>query len=642
MTPRRLDLFLAITVVLWPCMSAGAVAQPATCDQSAPPRLERAVPNDNRTPAGELRDGVLTLRLAAQRVAWQPDGPGGCRAEVYAFAEEGGAAHIPGPLIRVPVGTEVRVIIRSALPDTFWVRGLHDRTGTEIESVEVAPGETSEVRFHAATAGTFFYWTAFARRGPNWPPSSEHGSLLGGLIVDPTNGATDDRVFVITRWTNRRGSPDDGFESNAINGRSWPHTERLTLVQHQPVRWRVINATNDAHAMHLHGFYFVVTSRGGPVSDQLYDSERRELSVTEIMGPGRTVALQWTPETPGNWIFHCHLVRHMSVAQRLDRARRGGHDHPPPARGNHAIDGMAGLIVGVTVRPAGRGEAAATTAPRRIRLFANARPNVFGDRPGFGFVVQEDEREPAADSIRIPGTPLLLERGKPVAITIVNRLTHAISVHWHGIELESYFDGVADWSGVPGRTAPAIAPNDSFVARFAPPRAGTFIYHVHLEAQDDLASGLYGPLLVFAPGQPFDPEKDRVFVLSHPGPGSIRGNEKPPFVNGMNAPDSVELTSGQTYRFRFIGISANDLYTVRLLGGEKMVDWRPVARHGADLSPSQTAPVPANETLGPGTTLDVEFTPTATGQTVLEVDVVMANRGVPARTPTLVPIRVRP
>ena len=42
----------------------------------------------------------------------------------------------------------------------------------------------------------------------------------------------------------------------AINGRSWPYTERIEATVGDSVRWRVINATARPHPMHLHGFYF--------------------------------------------------------------------------------------------------------------------------------------------------------------------------------------------------------------------------------------------------------------------------------------------------------------------------------------------------------------------------------------------------
>jgi hypothetical protein len=40
--------------------------------------------------------------------------------------------------------------------------------------------------------------------------------------------------------------------------------------------------------------------------------------------------------------------------------------------------------------------------------------------------------------------------------------------------------------------------------RFTPPRTGTFIYHTHLH-DHQLASGLYGALVVVEAGETFDP-----------------------------------------------------------------------------------------------------------------------------------------
>lgn len=115
---------------------------------------------------------------------------------------------------------------------------------------------------------------------------------------------------------------------------------------------------------------------------------------------------------------------------------------------------MAGPLIGVTVRSAGAVATEASRAPRRaLRLYANERPRFFGDLPGYGFVLQAGEAPPAADSIRIPGTPLVLTRGEPTQITVFNRLGVSLGVHWHGIEVESYFDGVpgVQWCAGPAR-----------------------------------------------------------------------------------------------------------------------------------------------------------------------------------------------
>ena len=106
----------------------------------------------------------------------------------------------------------------------------------------------------------------------------------------------------------------------------------------------------------------------------------------------------------------------------------------------------------------------------------------------------------------------MLRRGEPTAVTVHNRLDAATSVHWHGLELESFYDGVAGWSGTAARLAPSIAPGDSCVARFTPPRAGTFIFHSHASEVRQLSLGLFGPLIVLEPGVRWDPDRDRVVV----------------------------------------------------------------------------------------------------------------------------------
>src|SRR5687767_8897301 len=97
------------------------------CDGVPATSAPRAVANDNRVAAGTLERGILTVRLTMRETAWHPDGPNGCGLRVHAFAEEGKPARIPGPLIRVPVGTEVRVVLRNSLGEAVRVRGLVDR-----------------------------------------------------------------------------------------------------------------------------------------------------------------------------------------------------------------------------------------------------------------------------------------------------------------------------------------------------------------------------------------------------------------------------------------------------------------------------------------------------------------------------------
>src|SRR5262245_13680283 len=107
---------------------------------------EHAVANDNRAPAGSFLGDTLVLRLTLKVVDWHLLGDDAPGFTLLAFAEEGKPATIPGPLIRVRVGTPVRVIIRNPLDDTLVIRGLTERAAAR-DSFVAAPGATATTNF---------------------------------------------------------------------------------------------------------------------------------------------------------------------------------------------------------------------------------------------------------------------------------------------------------------------------------------------------------------------------------------------------------------------------------------------------------------------------------------------------------------
>ena len=56
----------------------------------------------------------------------------------------------------------------------------------------------------------------------------------------------------------------------AINGKSWPNTERLRYNVGDGAKWRLINVGYLPHPMHMHGFYFRLSSKGTGSSDAVY------------------------------------------------------------------------------------------------------------------------------------------------------------------------------------------------------------------------------------------------------------------------------------------------------------------------------------------------------------------------------------
>jgi FtsP/CotA-like multicopper oxidase with cupredoxin domain len=594
--------------------------------------VARVVVNDNRRPAGHLHNGVLTLRLDARLGDWHPDGEDAPGATVPAFAEEGGPARIPGPLIRVPAGTEVALTIRNTLERSLTLRGLHDRGATpppgltSPASIVIAPGASRAIRFRLDAPGTYYYFGSTAGQTIDWR-SGDDSQLTGAIVVDPAGArAPADRVFMFGVWSDTAGRVLARRTRilAVINGRSWPHTERFTFNVGDTVRWRLINGSADSHPMHLHGFYYRVDARGDGMRDTTYAPAERRMANTERMMPGWTLSLVWVPERPGNWLFHCHLPDHFTPRGPLGMPRSASTEHMATnghATMNHALSEMSGLVLGVVVR-GGRASATSGTVearpPRDVRLLIRSSAGGASTQPFYEFVLPKDGREPPPDSGLHTGPPIIVTRGEPVRITVVNALDVPTSVHWHGIELESYFDGVPGFSGAGSRLAPLIAPHDSFVVRFTPPRAGTFIYHTHVDENTQQLAGLAGPLIVLEPGLTFDATTDHAILITTP---PVWEDElRAVLINGRASSMPLVVHAGVAQRLRLINM------TVRRPGGRfelwrdtTLLTWRALAKDGAELPAAQQVERAARSVVSIGETLDFEFVPVAGDKLRLEV-----------------------
>jgi len=617
-------------------------------------RLPVAVPNSNRAPAGQLRDGVLTIALDAQLTMWHPDGDSLPGIPIEAFAEPGRAPQVPGPLIRVSLGTQIRASIENSLELDTLV--FHFHFGADLDSILIPPGATRELRVTPPRPGAFFYRAS--ARSAN-PLSARFAGLLhGAMIVDSAGSARlpNDRIIVIS------GATDSTIPNSriplpersvwALNGRSWPHTERFRFTVGDTVRWRVINATDDQHPMHLHGFYFRVDEFEGPEAAVRAQGVRGRRVVTERLAQLTTMSITWVPERAGNWLFHCHFQEHLVPHGPFGAVTATGEKQriaPWPMQRdtshhrNHALTGMAGLVMGMEVRPR-RGQQLAEQASggRKLRLVA-VQDSQFPDPwPSLRFMLEDPRmhgRRMETGAGMSP--PIFLTRGQPVSITVVNRMREPTAVHWHGIELESFFDGVAGFGGFGKRIAPIIAPNDSFEARFTPPRSGTFIYHSHVDEVRQHKAGLVGALIV-RDSAPVDSSSEMIFLVKSARVGLSATTLFE--MNGVSNPDTVVLTAGRSYRFRFIAIQkGNPALTVSLtarpdsslanLSDTVLLQWRPVAKDGADLPVDAQNLITARQTMGMGETFDYEFKPARVGDLRIEV---RNARGLVIR----VPIRV--
>jgi len=557
-------------------------------------------PNDNRASRGRFHGDTLELRLEVRMASWRPEGDSGAAIEVAALAESGRAPEIPAPLIRVPVGTIIVASIQNLLADsTIAVHGLLTHPAAHDDSLVLHPGESKTISFAAGEPGTYAYWAALGTSRHRRGLDPERETASGAFIVDPREGARPDRVLVINIW----GTPADSItyrNALTINGLSWPHSERIEALVGDTVHWRVVNGSYRGHPMHLHGFYFRIDELGDGLRATQFPASQRPEVVTQSLDPFTTMAMTWTPDRAGDWLFHCHIGFHVTPEARLDPPPPDNHDrmaHDPTVH-------MAGLVMGIVVRPRPGALQATRRNARRLHLFVQEGTHRGRAPRGLGYVLQRGARAPARDSLEAGSSLLVLNRNEPTDIVVVNRLAEPAAIHWHGIELESYSDGVAGWSGYGDHLAPSIQPGDSFFAHLTLPRAGTFIYHTHMNDIEQLTSGLYGGIVVLEPGRRFDPRRDHIYVAGW-------DSEQNPhlLVNGDSLPAPLDLSAGVSHRFRFVNIGAAERFPFSIYRDTSLVTWKMLARDGAELPPAQALTVPSVDWLDVGETRDVEIVP---------------------------------
>jgi len=589
------------------------------------------VANQNRTPAGKIDSGLLNVQLEIRQGAWHPEADDGPVLYVQAFGEVGRPAQIPGPMLRMPQGTKVHVTVANKLDTKATVYGLNTRPGDAADALEIPAGETRERTFLAGAPGTYYYWARTVERskkgfGALPQPLFQDAHLNGAFIVDPTGEVLADRVFVIDTMIVKADVVQSGFEVVTINGKSYPFTEPLEYSMGDSIRWRVVNPGFSPHPMHLHGAFYKLLSLGDSETDTQFAANDRQSVVTENVQPGSTMMMEWSPAHTGRWLFHCHFQYHMSTDERVPlftHAIPSRYDPEEPAATHHHDEGdkmgmndMGGLVLVINVKPSAASTAAtaADVKPRKIDLLIEPDAQATANEPKFSCAVREKNKVVASQD-RSVGPPIVVTRGELTEITVLNHLKSPTAIHWHGLELESYYDGVVG-GGSGDQITRAIAPGETFVARFTPSRAGTFIYHTHAADPNQLTGGIYGAIIVLEPGQSFDQEHDKLLVI---GSRDNFFDAKRLTINGMEKPEPLTFAQGVSYRLRVINMAPNLLATFRLGTKEHPATWRALAKDGADLPARLLKAGDATLVIASGETYDFEFHAGEPGEIPLEI-----------------------
>ncbi|MGB3343535.1 MAG: multicopper oxidase domain-containing protein [Aequorivita sp.] len=180
----------------------------------------------------------------------------------------------------------------------------------------------------------------------------------------------------------------------------------------------------------------------------------------------------------------------------------------------------------------------------------------------------------------IPGPTLEFTEGEYAIIYVKNEMKVETSIHWHGLLLPNFFDGV------PYLTTPPIKPGTTFKYEFPIRQNGTYWYHSHTMFQEQ--SGVFGSILIHPKEKTMDYDHDLVLMLSDwtdENPHSImrnlkRGNEWYQMKKGTATPLNKVIARGALgaqldfWRQRMEGADIADVYyPAFLVNGEESVEY---------------------------------------------------------------------
>lgn len=107
---------------------------------------------------------------------------------------------------------------------------------------------------------------------------------------------------------------------------------------------------------------------------------------------------------------------------------------------------------------------------------------------------------------QIPGPTLDFIEGEYAVINVTNNMDVETSIHWHGIIIPNFYDGV------PYLTTPPIEPGHTLKYEFSIKQSGTYWYHSHTMLQEQ--SGVFGSIVIHPKKKVFDYDKELVLTLS--------------------------------------------------------------------------------------------------------------------------------
>ncbi len=209
---------------------------------------------------------------------------------------------IPGPLLRARVGDRIRVHFKNLdnafrRPHSMHFHGVHYRPSSDGAYLPGFSGGDADVAY----GKTWTYKLTAGRDSVGVWPYHDHspsmdasiaGGMYGMLSILGRHDPVPDREFEVVFAAM---GPFQTIDGRAFVG----DTPVFRSTVGQLVQWDVMAMGDEHHTFHVHGHRWIAA--GGVPRD------------TQSIGPAETYRIRWREESPGTWLYHCHVESHMNA-----------------------------------------------------------------------------------------------------------------------------------------------------------------------------------------------------------------------------------------------------------------------------------------------------------------------------------------
>lgn len=296
---RRAPAALAAVLVILATFAATATQASAKTDVywvAAVPVMWNVVPFEKDPMMPQMFTPAETM---FQTVLYRRYTPGWGKPDPGVTERPGDEEGIQGPLLHARVGDHIVVHFKNM--DTAFHNPhsmhFHGVVYTPSSDGSYIPGY-SGLGADVPVGGTYTY-RLYA--GPDswgvWPyhdhsPSMEQsiaGGLYGALSILRKGERAPDREFVVYF--------NETLSFMSVDGRAFLGSTPIFHARvGDLVQWDVLALGDNFHTFHVHGHRWL--ENGIPTD-------------TKTVGPAESFRIRWREESPGTWLYHCHVETHM-------------------------------------------------------------------------------------------------------------------------------------------------------------------------------------------------------------------------------------------------------------------------------------------------------------------------------------------